>query len=385
VRRSDEPDFARLYLHLFASAACVLPVASYVLTSFGWRPGDIGVGTAALALAGTLSSPAWGRLDDRTSWAPRAAVLSTSVAAVATGLTLGRLPHAATWAGLALFGAAEGPLDALLTTRVLSSRRHAGRLGSVRAFGSLGWVVGLALAAAVLTLWPDHAEWVLFAAALAAVSAPRSWGSRELSTRTGPPAGRRLWEGVPVRPVLGVMAFTAGTSFAISAVVQFTAGWAHRELAAGPFLALTPIALSAALELPAFTWVDRLARGSSPLVLVVLAGPPIALATFALAAFPSSVVMLGVQPLIGLTFALLFVGQSRMLAEAVPPDRQSSAQTLGSALSTGCAGLLAGTLGGQLADAVGYRGLFAALGVVSLAGTVPGVLRLSLRARVRVR
>ena len=52
--------------------------------------------------------------------------------------------------------------------------------------------------------------------------------------------------------------------------------------------------------------------------------------------------MLAVQPLIAVSFSLLFVGQSRLLAAAVPPDRQASAQTLGSALSNGVGGLLAG-------------------------------------------
>ena len=113
-----------------------------------------------VGIAGTLTSPAWGWLDDRTSWAPRAALLATAVAAVAAALTLGRSPHLVTWAALALFGIAEGPLDALLTTRVLSSGIHGSRLGRVRSFGSLGWVVGLGLAATVLTLEPDHAEWV---------------------------------------------------------------------------------------------------------------------------------------------------------------------------------------------------------------------------------
>ena len=32
--------FRRLYLHLFASAACVLPVASYVLSTVGYLRGN---------------------------------------------------------------------------------------------------------------------------------------------------------------------------------------------------------------------------------------------------------------------------------------------------------------------------------------------------------
>src|SRR3954453_23702455 len=161
---------------------------------------------------------------------------------------------------------------------------------------------------------------------------------------------------------------------AMSTLVQFTAGWAHSELSAGPFLALAPIALSAALELPVFPWVDRLLHTRPPLIAAVLAGPPLALATGLLALFPSSVTMLAVQPLIALSFALWFVGQSRMLALAVPPDRQASAQTLGAALSGGVGGLLAGVVGGHLADAAGYDGLFGWLVVVPLAGTAAGLV-----------
>ena len=57
---SDRPAlrFARLYLHLYVTAACVLPVTSYVLSTFGWRAGDIGVATAVVGIAGTVTSPA---------------------------------------------------------------------------------------------------------------------------------------------------------------------------------------------------------------------------------------------------------------------------------------------------------------------------------------
>jgi PPP family 3-phenylpropionic acid transporter len=376
--------FPRLYLHLFATAACVLPVASYVLATFGWRPGDIGVATAIAAIAGTLSSPAWGWLDDRTTWAPRAAVLCAAVACVAAALTLGRTTHAVTWAALALFGVADGPLDALLTTRVLASGFHGSRLGRVRAFGSLGWVVGLGLAATVLYLWPDHAEWVWGVAALTAVTAPRSWGDRGTAghdDRAGRPSDGRT--PLPIAAVLRVLAVTFPTSMAMSTLVQFTAGWAHSELSAGPFLALAPIALSAALELPVFPWVDRLVRTRPPLIAAVLAGPPLALATGLLALFPSSVTMMAIQPLIAVSFALLFVGQSRMLALAVPADRQASAQTLGAALSGGVGGLLAGVVGGHLADTAGYDALFASLVLVALAGTTVGMVALYRARRQR--
>ena len=373
--------FPRLYLHLFASAACVLPVASYVLSTFGWRPADIGIATAVVGIAGTLTSPAWGWLDDRTTWAPRAALLATAVAAVAAALTLGRSPHAVTWCALALFGVAEGPLDALLTTRVLSSGMHESSLGRVRSFGSLGWVVGLGLAATVLTLWPGHAEWVWIVAAITAVTAPRSWGDRP-ALSAGPAADRRPRRRLPVRAVLGVLAVTFPTSMAMSALVQFTAGWAHSELSAGPFLALAPIALSAALELPVFPWVDRLVRTRPPLVAAVLAGPPLAVATAVLALAPSSATMLAVQPLIAVSFSLWFVGQSRMLADAVPADRQASAQTLGAALSGGVGGLLAGVVGGHIADSAGYGVLFGVLVAVTAAGSTVGAVAL-LRQRAR--
>jgi MFS family permease len=368
--------FARLYLHLFVTAACVVPVASYILSTFGWRAGDIGVGTALIGLAGTVAAPFWGRLDDRTTWAPRAAILGSATAVVLAALTLGRLPHWVTWVALTLYGIGQGPLDALLTTRVLADRSLAHRLGALRSLGSLGWVVGLAVAATVLTLWPDHSEWVLVAAAIAAVTAPRSWGRRAAPADHGPgpvPAPG----GLPLRAVTRVLALTASTPIVIWALVQFTAGWAHQELSAGPFLALAPIALSAALELPAFPWVDRLARGRSPLFLTALAGPPLAASTALLAVFPSRVTMLAVQPMVAVSFSLWYVAQSRMLAASVPAHQQATAQTLGSALSTGCSSLLAGVVGGQLANAVGYGGLFATLAAVALAGTTAAALALA--------
>ena len=381
----EAPRFGRLYLQLFACAACVLPTASYVLAGFGWRPGAIGVGTALAGVAATVAAPAWGWLDDRVGWAPPVALTLCALAAATTAASLGHVAHAVTWLGLALFGATEGPLDAFLTTRILGSDRHAPRLGRIRAYGSVGWVAGLVIAAAVLTAWPHHAEWVLYAAALLAVTAPRSWGRRTRPHHAEParPASHRAPRAsgsLPLRPVLGVLVFTFPTSLVMSSVVQFTAGWARQTLAAGPFLALAPIALSAALELPLFPVVDQLALRLPARALTVLAGPPLAVATALLALVPSTLTVLLVQPLVAASFCLWFLGQSRMLAEAVPVGQQAAGQTLGAALSSGASSLLAGVVGGQVADALGYGGLFATLAGVSLTGATLG-LGLLLAAR----
>jgi hypothetical protein len=90
--------------------------------------------------------------------------------------------------------------------------------------------------------------------------------------------------------------------------------------------------------------------------------------------------MLAVQPLIAISFSLLFVGQSRLLAAAVPAELQASAQTLGSALSGGVGGLVAGVVGGRVADSLGYGGLFSCLVVLAASGSAVGGLAL-LRAR----
>jgi hypothetical protein len=53
---------------------------------------------------------------------------------------------------------------------------------------------------------------------------------------------------------------------------------------------------------------------------------------------------------------------------------------LGSALTGGVGGLLAGVVGGRVADSLGYGGLFGCLAALTVAGTAVGVVAL-LRAR----
>ena len=56
--------------------------------------------------------------------------------------------------------------------------------------------------------------------------------------------------------------------------------------------------------------------------------------------------------------------------------KRSAGLTLGSALTGGVGGLLAGVVGGRVADSLGYGGLFSCLVALTLGGTVIGAVAL---------
>lgn len=360
----------RQYLHVFASAACVIPFVSYVLSDLGWRPGGIGLATGLLGLTAAAAGPVWGALDDRTGRAFGPALSASAVAAAAVFLAVSWPPLDTPWlvcVALGLFGATAGPLEPLLTTSLIARRIR--RLGGFRAYGSLGWVVGLALGGLAITLAVHRPGSTFLLAAALAVTGPRSRRTVPAAPKHARPALRPPW-----RAVLRVMMFTWPVAFALEPMVQLSAGWAHADLHAGPFVAAAPLGVSAALELPAFALVDRLADRRTPRAVALLGLPPLALAWALLAALPNRFMLFAVQPLVAVTFALWFVGQARLLAAAVEPNRLASAQTLGSLLSLGVIGPLGSIIGGAVAQHSDYRVMFEAMSAVAGVGLLINVV-----------
>jgi MFS family permease len=360
----------RQYLHVFGSAACVLPFVSYVLSDVGWRPAAIGIGTALLGITGAAAGPVWGAFDDRTGRAFGAALLASAVSAAlifaaVTARDVGR-PWLV-WLALALFGATAGPLEALLTTSVMFSNPD-GRVGSFRLYGSLGWVVGVGLGASALSMITGNPGATFVVAALVAVTGPRA--RRAVSERAGQQAPFRP----PVRAVLAVLAVTWPVAFALEPMVQLSAGWAHADLRAGPFAASAPLAIAAALELPAFPLADRLADRYSARTVALLGLPPLAVSWLVLALWPGRIALFAVQPLVALTFALWFVGQAKLLAAGVSSARLAAAQTLGSLLSLGVIGPAATVVGGLVAQQAGYRSMFVVMALIAALGCAAGRL-----------
>jgi hypothetical protein len=185
----------------------------------------------------------------------------------------------------------------------------------------------------------------------------------------------------PLRAVLRVLSVTFPIPVCTAVLVYFTAGWAHSDLGGGPLLAVGPLALSAALEVPAFLAVDRLARSVSPMWLCGAAFPPLALATTLLALFPNKVMIFGVQPLVAMSFALWFVGHSRLMSERVPHHNLASALTLLSTVGRGIGGPIAGIVGGVIPTAAGYPTLFLGMSVLCLFGLLRIILPALQRSR----
>lgn len=364
--RHVERRLRRQYLHAFVAAACVGPFLSYVLTDVGWTPREIGWATALLTASAVVTAPVWGWADDTMSGgAARLSLFVTALAAGLLTLSLTAGGKATTLACVAVLGSASGSLEALLTSHTLRDARTAARLGATRSLGSVGWILGLFLGGLLLTI-TGRAALVFLVAGVAALTAPtqrRPERRRELEGRARPK--RAL---LPVGEVLYVLSITFPFTLCIATLTFFTAGWARDDLGAGPLAAVGPLAFSAALELPAFLLIDRVARRVSPGWLCTLAFPPLGLAALTLSQLPSRGVLFAVQPLVAVSFTLWFVGQSRLMAARVPVDQLASALTLLSTLGRGIAGPLAGIAGGALAAAGGYTSLFLSMAAVCALG-----------------
>lgn len=359
VSRQVERRLRRQYLHAFVAAACVGPFLSYVLTDAGWTPRQIGYTTAVLTASAVITAPAWGWADDALrGGAARLSLVTTAVASSLLTLSVLELGTWATLASVAVLGSASGSIEALLTTHTLRDPRTAAKLGATRSLGSVGWILGLFMGGVLLTVTGHPALVFLLAgaAALTAPAPPRRARAPEVQVAEGE---KRSF--LPLREVLFVLSVTFPLPLCTAALTFFTAGWARDDLGAGPLVAVGPLAFAAALELPAFLAIDRLARRVSAGWLCALAFPPLGLAVLTLGLLPSRGVLFAMQPLVAISFTLWFVGQSRLMAERVPVSQLASALTLLSTLGRGIAGPLAGIAGGALAAAGGYSALFLAM------------------------
>lgn len=387
VSRPALPRFLLLYAALYAGFAVQSPYLPSFLKGRGLGPEAIALVLAAGTAVRLATGPAGGRLADQLD-APRAILALCTAAAALIGL--GYLPAQGLWPLFAvsvLQSAALAPLAPLSDTLALGTAARTRRddppalgfdYGWVRGAGSAAFILGLVLSGQavrhfglVTIVWLNAA--LLGAAAFAALRVPQllpvQHGARPATVKGGIGALLRL----PLyRRIVLVAALILGShalhdSFAVIR-------WGAAGI--GPGAAGMLWSLSVAAEVVVFLFIGR--------PLLDRLGPPGAATLSAAAGIVRWAVMAktawlpalaAIEPLHGLTFALLHLTCMRLLAECVPRHLEATALTFYGTVGIGAATTLLTLASGPLYARFGADGFWAMAALCAAALPLAWTLR----------
>ncbi len=363
---SPLPRFLALYGALFAAFGVASPFLPGLLMQDGLRPRALGVVLAAGTAIRLLAGPLGGRLADRTGRAPAVlAGFTIAAAAVALGyvparglplLLLVSVTHAAVLA----------PLTPVADALALGSSqsRPGFEYGWVRGAGSAAFIVGTLLSGQLVGVFGLGVV-VWLNAGLLAVAAGLGW--RLPNAVAGAPAPRGAMGAaaggmatllrIPVFVRLMIVAGLVGGSHAMHDGFEVIR-WRAAGLSAGQCSLLW--ASSVAAEVVVFLLVgrrlvERLGPGRCMMV-AAMAGIVRWGAAAQTAAFP---VMALVEPLHGLTFALLHLACMDTIGRVVPAPLAATAQAFYATVAMGVMAAAATVASGPLYEGVGAAGFWA--------------------------
>ncbi|HET7882545.1 MAG TPA: MFS transporter [Acetobacteraceae bacterium] len=379
------PNFFALFALLYAAFGVQSPFLPALLQERGLFAGQIGVVLAASTAIRVIAGPAIGHAADRTR---RHALVLCACAVVAAIVSAGYLAmrhFAALFVVSVLYAAMLAPLvplsDALATTAAYLSERGGGRrfaYGWLRACGSAafvagttasGWFTGITELAAII--------WVggLFLAMAGAV-ASRLPALTELRSRAPRPRGLRDWG-----ELLRLRIFRR--MLLVAALVEGS------HALHDTFSVIRWRAAGIDFHIVGLLWSESVL--SEVLVFLVLGpallrrfGPAGACAISAgagavrwtVAAFTTSPLLLAViQPLHGLTFALLHLACMRLIVLTVPRQLAGTAQAVYGTLCIGAATALLTLASGWLYGSIGGTAFLAMAALCLLAMPACATLR----------
>src|SRR6202045_1436532 len=370
TRRALAP-FLILFAALYAGFGVQSPYLPAFLDDCGLRPEAIGMVLAAGTAVRLAAGPAAGRLADRLD---AAKLVFAGCAAAAALMALLYLPAQGFWPLFAvsiLQAAALAPLAPLCDTLALGAAVPARRddVGGpgfdyawVRGAGSGAFIVGLVLSGQVVGRYSIAAVIWLNAALLsaAALCAPRV---RQLPPRPAPQSTAASPErgsvvGMFRRRQFRRVVLVAGLILGSHAMHDGFAIIRWGAAGIGPGAAGLLWSESVAAEVVVFFLIgrpllDRLGPGAA--ALAAAAGMVRWSVEAQTAWLPA---MAAIQPLHGLTFALLHLANMRVLAETVPPRLAATALTLYGTVGVGAAVALLTLVSGSLYAQFGAQGFW---------------------------
>lgn len=300
----------------------------------------------------------WGVAGDRSRRTRLLLVVTSSAAAAAFMLVSLPLAFPALVAAVALFNAFSlggGPLGTALILG--EAERLKMDYGSLRMWGSVGFAVGILVAGRLVSRFGLISIFAAYSLPVVLSLLPLKW-VREAGVRARPPRLGQIGAILANRGLLALLLVTLLWRVTASAYYTFFTIYIT-DLGASPTLVSLAWATALVGEVTVLRlsggWVRRI--GVRGLLLLGLGGSMVRWAVYAVT--PSPIVALPFQLLHGLTFGATTTAAVLAVDRIFPGELRSTGQGLLNIVMWGLGGLLGSLGAGALAEAVGYRWLFA--------------------------
>jgi MFS transporter, PPP family, 3-phenylpropionic acid transporter len=385
------PRFIALFSMLYLAFGVASPFLPAFLESRGLAPEQIGVVLASGTAIRLLSGPTAGRVAD---WLQALRIVLAVCTALAAGVVLGFLPAQGFW--LLLFvsllqAAMLAPTTTLADALALGASRprvaNGFEYGWVRGAGSAAFIVGLMMsgqavnAFGLMAIIVLQATFLLVAAASATIVPELVRRPEAESTPAKTPAGsvRDLLRLPLFRRLVLVAALILGSHAMHDSFAMIR--WNAAGIDAGTSSILW--AESVAAEVLVFFLLGPfLLRHITPASAMAIAACAGALRWIVMAQTADVVAMALVEPLHGLTFALLHLACMRVLALIVPPELAGTAQAIYGTLGIGATSAVLTLASGALYANFGAAGFWAMAALCAVALPLTLTLRVNAAASV---
>jgi PPP family 3-phenylpropionic acid transporter len=366
-RSSVLPRFILLYAALYGAFGVASPFLPAFVSARGLPPEQLGLLLGAGTAMRLLTAPLAGRIGDLIQSLRGVLVVCLALAAF---VTLGYLAAHAFWIFLIVIlchAASLAPVTILADALALgaASRRPGGgrgfEYGWVRGTGSAAFIAGTLLSGQAVSAWSLDAivplqSLLLGAAAFAAILVPELMHDRKANPLIASAGGVLVLLRIPLYRNLVLVAALILGSHAMNdafAVIRWSAA------GISPATASLLWSESVAAEVLVFFVIGpALVRRLSPagaIAVAALAG----VLRWAVMAQTSEVMALAlVQPLHGLTFALLHLACMRLIVRTVPPGLEGTAQAIYATVGVGTATALLTLASGALYARLGAQGFW---------------------------
>lgn len=355
------------YFCYYAAGAALIPYLALYYASTGLNGRAIGLLTGLPPLVTLVAAPLWGGLADAGSRHKQLLLLAIGGA---IAMVLG-LSTAAGFLGMLafvlLYAFFNAPIVPLVDSTVLAMLGPAKqRYGKQRVWGAIGWgISGLSMGIVIEQLGLPVAFYgfalLMGGGFLAAMQLPVAATS----------IGSRYWDGL--RLFLGRRAWVV---FLLAVYSSSIAGGIYNNFlflhlqALGASSSLMGLSLMVATvsELPVFFYADKLLQRWGPRGVLMIAMGAAVVRMFAYALMPAAWWVLPIHLLHGLTFSALWAAGVANADALAPAGMGATAQGIFVAVTFGFGTATGALLGGLLYDTVGGTAMFAAAGMIVLAG-----------------